>query len=161
MKKFIYSIFAVFALSSTFAACSKDDGDEVINYSTTAEQSSAGTYTGTVTRTLDGVTDTGTGTITLAAGGSAGVTNITVDFKGTDSKGKEFTVSGSTPANITYANNGYSFVQQVISGNTANTLGSEVTGTIDADGNMVVSLNIDQRNGRVLSTYVFLFTGKK
>lgn len=161
MKKFIYSILAVLALCSTLVACGSDDGDESISRSTSAEQASAGTYSGTFIRTLDGVTDSGSGTVTLAAGSSAGVTNVTINFTGTDSKGAAITVSGSSPANITYANHGYQFVQQVTAGNDANTLGTAFAGTIDENGVMTLSLNVDQRNGRVLSTYIFAFTGNK
>ena len=154
MKKFIYSMCAVIALGFAFVSCGDDDEDEVINYTTTPEQASAGTYSGTWTRTLNGVSETGSGTVTLSAGSTVGVTNITFTCE-------SFGLNGTSVANITNANHGFQFVQQITSDNPANTVGSAFAGQIDANGNLITSLNVDQRNGRVLVTYVYTFAGSK
>ena len=65
MKKFIYSVIAMLALGCTFVACSSDDDDPSYNFTSSAEQGSAGTYTGEWTRTSDdGTVETFAGTIT-------------------------------------------------------------------------------------------------
>ena len=77
MKKLLYSIIATLAFSCTLVACSDSNDDESYTYSTSADQATAGTYTGTWTRTLDGESETFEGSISLSSAGKAGVSNIT------------------------------------------------------------------------------------
>ena len=76
MKRFIYTVVALLTLGCTFVACGDDNDDPSISYDTTAEQGSAGTYTGEWTRIGDDGTATYSGSVTLAAGGVAYVTNV-------------------------------------------------------------------------------------
>ena len=153
MKKFIYSIFAVLALSCTLVACG-DDKDENISYSTTAEKGSEGTYTGTWTRTSDSGVETFEGSVALAAGASTGVTNVTFTCAG-------FSLDAASVANIWHSGHGYQFVNQVSENNADNKLGSAFSGAIDADGNLNVAFTVSQRSGRVQVQYKYEFVGKK
>lgn len=153
MKKFIYSIFAVLALSCTLVACG-DDKDENISYSTTAEKGSEGTYTGTWTRTSDSGVETSEGTVAFVAGASTGVTNVTFTCAG-------FSLDATSVANIWHSGHGYQFVNQVYENNPDNKLGVAFSGAVDADGNLKTSFTISQRNGRKLVEFKYEFVGKK
>lgn len=150
MKKFIYSIFAVLALSCTFVACGSDD-DENPNFSATAEQGSAGTYSGTWTRTGDDGTETFSGTITLAAAGS-GITSVT--FSCPDAE-----IYATSVANVWHANNGYGFVNQIVS--SANELGVAFTGRIDEKGAIAASFTFSQKVNRKNVEFMYEFIGNK
>ena len=150
MTKFVYSIFAVLALSCIFVACNNDDEDEVINYSTTPEQASAGTYNGTWTRTSNGVTETFSGSVTLSAGGSTGVTNITFSCPGAS-------LNASAVANVWNSFRDFQFVNQI----DTNGLGAAFAGRVNEAGELTSSFNIQQRSGRTLVTYVYSFVGNK
>ncbi len=151
MKKFIYSAIAVIALSCTFVACNSDD-DESISFSTTAEQGSAGTYSGKFTSTSDSGTETYNGTVTLAATDSTGVTNIS--FECADAN-----ISATSVANVWHSNYGYQFVNQVVSD--ANGLGVSFTGRIDENGNIVVAFTKNQKVGRKNYEFKYEFIGAK
>lgn len=151
MKKFIYSIFAVIALSCTFAACGSD-GDESINYSSSAEQGSAGTYNGTWTRTGDDGSASFSGSVTLAAGSSTGVTNVTFTCA-------EAELNATSVANVWHSNYGYEFFNQTASG--ANGLGASFAGRIDDKGNINTSFTISQKVGRKNVEFKYEFIGSK
>ena len=151
MKKIIYSIFAVIALSCTILSCSSKD-DESINYSTSAEQGSAGTYSGTWTRTGDEGTETFSGSMTLAAGSSTGVTNVTFSCP-------EAELNATSVANVWHANYGYQFFNQTAS--SANGLGVSFAGRIDEAGNIAASFTISQKVGRKNYQFKYEFIGKK
>ena len=151
MKKFIYSIFAVIALSCTFAACGSDD-DESINYSSSAEQGSAGTYNGTWTRTGDDGSESFSGSLTLAAGSSTGVTNVTFTCA-------EAELNATSVANVWHANYGYEFFNQTTS--SANGLGTSFAGRIDENGSISASFTISQKVGRKNVEFKYEFIGSK
>ena len=65
MKKIIYSLFVILALSCIFVSCSDDDGDAPAPAGNPAE-AAAGTYTGTWCRVLNNDTVRGEGTLTIA-----------------------------------------------------------------------------------------------
>ncbi len=150
MKKFIYSIFAVLALSCTLVACGSDD-DESANFSTSAEQGSAGTYSGTWTRTGDDGTETFSGSVTLAAAGS-GQTNVT--FNCPDAE-----LNATSIANVWHANNGYGFFNQTVSD--ANGLGVSFAGRIDEKGGLSTSFTFSQKVGRKNVEFKYEFIGSK
>jgi hypothetical protein len=151
MKKFIYSVIAVLALGCTFVACGDDD-DPSYSFSSSAEQGSAGTYTGEWTRTSDdGTVETFAGTITLAAAG----TNATdVTFSCPDAS-----LDATSIANVFHANNGYQFFNQTVSD--ANKLGVAFSGRIDEAGNMTTNFTRSQRVGRKNYEFKYEFKGKK
>ena len=149
MKKLIYSLLTVFALGCGFTACSDDD-DEVINYSTTAEKASAGTYSGTWTRTSGTTTNEYEGTITLVATDSIGATDITFSCP-------EASLNATSVANVWNAGHGFQFVNNI----ETNGLGTKFAGSISAEGEMMAAFKISQRNGRVLTEYTYNFVGKK
>lgn len=149
-------MFAVLTLGFTFVACGDDDDDEVINYSTTAEQASAGTYSGTWTRIVEGTenTETGSGTITFSAGSATGVSNVNFECSA-------FSLSASSPANIWNSNYGFQFVQQVSENNPANVLGVAFAGEITKEGVLTTGFTISVKSGRTTTKYNYSFVGNK
>jgi hypothetical protein len=155
MKKIIYAIFAVLTLGFSFAACGDDNNDEIINYSTSAEQASAGTYNGTWTRIGDnGVPENFSGSITLTPGSAAGVSVVTFSCP-------EAKLEASSVANVWNIKHGFRFLNQVTDNNPDNTLGAAFAGEIDENGVMTISFTINQRSGRQLVKYNFAFKGNK
>ncbi len=151
MKRFIYSVIAVLTLGCTFVACGSDD-DENINFSTTAEQGSAGTYSGTWVQVGPDETVSYSGTVTLAAGSSTGVTNVT--FSCPDAK-----LDATSVANVWHSNYGYQFCNQVVS--TANGLGAGFAGRISESGALNTSFTISQKVGRKNYEFKYEFNGTK
>ena len=145
MKRFIYSVIAMLALGCTFVACSSDDDDPSYNFTSSAEQGSAGTYTGEWTRTSDA------GTITLAAAGT-NVTNVTFSIP-------DASLDATSIANVWHANYGYQFHNQLVSD--ANKLGVAFSGRIDEAGNMTAAFTRSQKVGRKNYEFKFEFKGKK
>lgn len=155
MKKFIYSALVVLTFSFTLIACGDDNNDENINYSTTAEQASAGTYSGTWTRVGDdGKEENFSGTVTLTAGSTTGVTSIAFSCP-------EAKLEATSLANVWNAKYGFHFLNQISDNNADNKLGAPFAGEIDENGVLVTSFTISQRSGRTLVKYNFSFTGKK
>lgn len=149
MKKYIYSLVTALALCCGFASCGDDNDDPVINYDTTAAQGSAGTYSGTWSKTANGVETTSTGSVTLVEAGTAN-TNITLSCP-------EFNINATSIANITHASYGYIFNNNV----TTNPLEAPFAGRIDADGTIQLNFQKEVREGRLRTIYVFKFIGKK
>jgi len=152
MKKYIFSALAALALSCTFVACGDDNDDPSINFDTTASQGSAGTYSGTWTRTGDDGTAEYSGTVTLAAAGGANATNVTFSCP-------EASLDATSIANVWHANYGYQFFNQTASD--ANGLGVSFSGRIDESGNMVTSFTLSQKVGRKNYEFKYEFRGKK
>lgn len=152
MKKYIFSAIAALALSCAFVACGDDNDDPSINYDKTAAQGSAGTYSGTWTRTGDDGSETYSGSVTLEAGSGSNVTNVTFSCP-------ETSLDATSIANVWHANYGYQFHNQTAS--TANGLGASFAGRIDENGNMSTSFTINQRVGRKNYEFKYEFIGKK
>lgn len=152
MKKYIFSAIAALALSCAFVACGDDNDDPSINYDKTAAQGSAGTYSGTWTRTGDDGSETYSGSVTLEAGSGANVTNVTFSCP-------ETSLDATSIANVWHANYGYQFFNQTASA--ANGLGTSFAGRIDENGNMSTSFTINQRVGRKNYEFKYEFIGKK
>ena len=152
MKRFIYSVVAMLALSCTFVACGDDNDDPSINYDKTAAQGSAGTYSGTWTRTGDARSETFSGTVTLVAGNGANVTSVTFSCPETN-------LEATSVANVWHANYGYQFVNQTLSNE--NGLGATFAGRIDESGALNASFTVSQRVGRQNIEYGYEFLGKK
>lgn len=150
MKKFIYAVFAVLTLGLTCVACGDDNEDAVYNYGTTPEQATAGTYTGMWIRTSDEGTETYDGSVTIAAGGSAGVANITFSCPSSE-------LNATSIANIWNSNNDFQFVNQV----EGNGLGAAFAGRVYADGKLNTSFTITQRVGRKQVKMSYEFIGSK
>ena len=152
MKKYIFSAIAALALSCAFVACGDDNDDPSINYDKTAAQGSAGTYSGTWTRTGDDGSETYSGSVTLEAGSGANVTNVTFSCP-------ETSLDATSIANVWHANYGYQFFNQTNSA--ANGLGASFSGRIDEAGNMNASFTISQKVGRKNYEFKYEFRGKK
>ena len=151
MKRFIFSAITMLTLGCTILSCSSKD-DESINYSSSAEQGSAGTYSGTWTRTGDEGTETFSGSMTLAAGSQNGVTNVTFTCP-------EAELNATSVANVWHSNYGYQFLNQTAS--SANGLGVAFAGRIDETGNIAASFTISQKVGRKNYEFKYEFIGKK
>ena len=151
MKRFIYSIITVLALGCTFVACSDDNDDPSINYTSSAEEGSAGTYTGEWTRIGSESTDVYSGTITLSAAGT-NATNVTFSCP-------DASLNATSIANVWHANYGYQFFNQTASD--ANKLGVSFSGRIDESGNIDASFTLSQRVGRKNYEFKYEFRGKK
>lgn len=151
MKRFIYSVITVLALGCTFVACSDDNDDPSINYTSSAEEGSAGTYTGEWTRIGSESTDVYSGTITLSAAGT-NATNVTFSCP-------DASLNATSIANVWHANYGYQFFNQTASD--ANKLGVSFAGRIDEAGNMNASFTLSQRVGRKNYEFKYEFRGKK
>ena len=152
MKRFIFSVIAVLTLGCTFVACGDDNDDPNIDFDTTAEQGSAGTYTGEWTRIGDDGTVTYSGSVTLVASGTANVTNVTFSCP-------DASLDATSVANIWHANYGYEFFNQTVS--SANALGASFAGRIDEVGNMDAAFTISQKVGRKNYEFKYEFKGKK
>lgn len=159
MKKLIYSLFAVLALSCTFVACSDDDDDAAAPAGNPAE-AAAGTYTGTWQIILDGDTAVTPGTVTLAPGDTAFVAKVGVDIpeytikvNGRDSKR---TFSAKEVANIAFAGNANSFVFSNASGVKLGNFAGRI-----AEGSANVYFQTSERVGRKNYTFVYNFVGAR
>ena len=152
MKKYIFSAIAALALSCTFVACGDDNDDPSISYDTTAAQGSAGTYSGTWTRTGDEGVDQFSGSVTLAAASEGNVTNVTISCPDAD-------INATSVANVWHSNYGYQFFNQTVSD--ANTLGAAFSGRIDENNSMSMSFTISQKVGRKNYQFKYEFIGKK
>ncbi len=153
MKKLLYPLFFALALGFTFVSCDDDDLYTPTPNPVTPETVAAGVYEGTLTRTQTntGAVETSTGTVTVVAD-SAYCADIVFDCAG------DFSYQAKGVANITYANDGFYFFNNLASGNG---LGAIFSGTIDADDNLNTSFTITQRQGFTSVTFKYEFEGKK
>lgn len=151
MKKIIFSFIAVLTLGLGLTACGSD-GDESIHYDTTPEQATAGTYSGTWTRTLDGNDETFSGTVTMASAGKTGVTTITFSCP-------DASLNATSVANVWNSKYDFQFVNQTVSAD--NGLGAAFAGRISEAGVLTTSFTITQRVGRKAYEYKYSFTGSK
>ncbi|MBR5749505.1 MAG: hypothetical protein IKY01_12080 [Prevotella sp.] len=151
MKRFIYSVIAMLALGCTFVACGDDNDDPSIDFTSSAEEGSAGTYTGEWTRISSEGTDVYSGTITLTAAGT-NATNVTFSCP-------DASINASSIANVWHANYGYQFFNQTTGD--ANKLGVAFSGRIDEAGNLDASFTLSQRVGRKNYEFKYEFRGKK
>lgn len=151
MKKFIFSAMAFLALSCGFASCGDDNNDPSYNHNGTPAQETAGTYSGTFTRTNGDEVTTASGTITLAANATNG--NYTdVSFSCAD-----FSLNAQSIANVTFANEGFAFENS----NAGNGLGTKFQGRSTDGQNLKVVFTLSQRQGRKLVEFAFSFVGSK
>ena len=151
MKRFIYSVIAMLALGCTFVACGDDNDDPSIDFTSSAEEGSAGTYTGEWTRISSEGTNVYSGTITLTAAGT-NTTNVTFSCP-------DASINATSIANVWHANYGYQFFNQTTSD--ANKLGVAFSGRIDESGNLDASFTLSQRVGRKNYEFKYEFRGKK
>ena len=139
------------ALSCTFVACGDDNDDPSIDFTSSAEEGSAGTYTGEWTRISSEGTNVYSGTITLTAAGT-NTTNVTFSCP-------DASINATSIANVWHANYGYQFFNQTTSD--ANKLGVAFSGRIDESGNLDASFTLSQRVGRKNYEFKYEFRGKK
>jgi hypothetical protein len=150
MKKYIFAAFALFTLSCSFVACSDDDEDEVISYSTTPEKASAGTYTGTWTKEGEDGTNTFDGTVTLVATDSVRCTDITFSCPGAS-------LEKSSVANVWNSGRGFQFVNQL----ETNGLGTAFAGRISENGVLTTAFTISEKVGRITKKFNYTFEGRR
>ena len=150
MKKIIYSLFVILALSCTFVSCSDDDGDAPAPAGNPAE-AAAGTYTGTWCRVLNNDTVRGEGALTIAPTDSMYCADFTFEAPTLDLK-------ASSVANIAFAGaDGKSFSFN-------NTLGADGLGDFYGqitNGVATVKFSKEVRVGRKRNIYNFSFEGTK
>lgn len=152
MKKIIFSLAAMLALSCSFISCGNDD-DNDITFSTTPEKAAAGTYTGNWTITSDAETVEGAGTITIAPTSTPYNADITIEGSFSTTA---LNVNATSIANISHANNGF-----VFNNNATNPLGASFTGKIDDNGTIGVNFQKEVKVGRKQYKYNYVFWGKK
>ena len=152
MKKIIFSLAAMLALSCSFISCGNDD-DNDITFSTTPEKAAAGTYTGNWTITSDAETVEGSGTITIAPTSTPYNADITIEGSFSTTA---LNVNATSIANITHANYGF-----VFNNNSINPLGASFTGKIDENGTIGVNFQKEVKVGRKQYKYNYVFWGKK
>jgi hypothetical protein len=152
MKKIIFSLAAMLALSCSFISCGNDD-DNDITFSTTPEKAAAGTYTGNWTITSDAETVEGSGTITIAPTSTPYNADITIEGSFSTTA---LDVNATSIANISHANNGF-----VFNNNATNPLGASFTGKIDDNGTIGVNFQKEVKVGRKQYKYNYVFWGKK
>jgi len=150
MKKIFYLLIATIAFSFTMVSCG-DDGDENIKYSTTADQATAGTYVGTITKQLAGSEEIESFpcTVTLESV-SAGVSNITV-FCDPES------INSSAVVNIWNAKYDFFFVN-----NLATVFGiNGIAGKVLQDGTLTTSFTLSKIIKKKNYEYIYKFEGTK
>lgn len=161
MKKILYFFVGVFTLSMTFIACDDDDDSGTTSrnstFSVTPEIAAAGTYEGDYIRVQSGTTDTteNKGTIIISARDTAYCANISFVCSGF-----EFTDFNSV-TNITYANNGFMFSNDLSTFVIDNKEQSvPFYGTIDENKNIIARFTITQKSGRSTKVFYYTFNGK-
>ncbi len=163
MKKFLYFLFAVLALSCTFVACSDDDDDDAAAITGNPAPAAAGTYVGTWTIEGDVDTVTTSGTITVAATDSAYTADFTfvadeVSMYVTATSTSSISLDATSVSNITYAGSTSRFMYQ--NGSENNGLGTAFAGIIE-DGSITSYFTITQKVGRKSYTFKYNFEGTK
>lgn len=162
MKKILYTLFAILALSCTFVSCSDDDEDAAAPAGNPAEVA-AGTYTGTWSITLDTTTVEVPGSITVAATDSDYTADITIacdqyTMKVGRSRSR-LGINVTSIANIAYAGgNGESF--QFNNGVDSNPLGVAFAGRID-NGKAIAYFTKKLRVGLRTNDFNYRFSGQK
>lgn len=161
MKKAIYSLMAVCALTLGFVSCSDDTDLDRGQHSDLPEAKAQGTYAGTLTIYDTAVSDTtithsGAATVTLAPGSNSYSANFTMQSEAADA-------NGDCTVNIAWSNDGFKFAIPAASGTIANGSSANVTvnGEVQPDGSMVVSYSKTVRSGRSTKTFFYKFSGKK
>ena len=156
MKKIIFSFIAVLALGCGFTSCGSDD-DEKITYDQPAQVAAVGTYTGTWTRSLEGVDETFSGTVTITATDRTGVIDIT--FSSPDAS-----LDKTSLANVWNSGYEFQFMNQqppTKEPKDPKDMDAAFSGRIDAEGSLTTSFTINQKVGRKAYDYNYSFIGKK
>ena len=157
MKKFLFGIFAVAALSLGFVSCDDDDDIDRGTHKTGAASAFAGEYAGLWTIiSSDGVTiekDSIDGSVIVAASDTAAsIVNITLTCADiTAINGK------STDVNISWKNSNAKFSNPLSS----NGIGTLINGEISGDGQLDTKFSLSVRSGRSTVTKFYKFTGNK
>lgn len=151
MKNLFKIAFLAFALCLTYTSCDTDDEDGVAETGapTNPEKETAGVYTGTWTREYNGDITTAEGTVTLEAGETAYITNVTAVCT-------QFSLNNTSIANITPSGN---FFQNIKTG-TANGFGVTFSGKAQ-DGTATMAFTLTQKAGRKTLTYNYSFEGTR
>ena len=151
MKKLLSGIFLLMALGLSFTACSDDD-DENINHDATPEIATAGTYTGTWTRTnvSEGTATTATGTLTFESTGTPYVTKVSA-------KCEEFGIDKQCVANIAWVANDCLYNNM----RATNDFGTTFSGKITAGSVANIAYRLTEREGRTTYIYDYTFEGAK
>lgn len=149
MKKLINTLFLLMFVCLGFSSCHDEVGIPDAGKPGNPEKEIVGSYTGTWTRTLDGVETTATGTITFTAGDKAYVANVAVECP-------EFGVSLSGPANVAKNSAGYTFYNQE---SKSNGFGTTYYGRI-VDGVATINFTLSQKEGRKTYLYIYSFLGQ-
>lgn len=154
MKKIFYIALALLTCTVTFTSCEEEDDFGNSNYEIVDDAAAAvaGTYTGTWTRTLNGVDETQTGTITLSTTDASYYVNVTF------SEGLEsFGVSAVTvKSNISQQGDRFIIVNPV----STNDQGTSFRMYVE-DGNLTGSFVKTIKNGRLSYEYSYAFDGNK
>lgn len=155
MKKLLLSLLALMTLGCSLTACSSDDNeDPVYNHTQTPEQAAQGTYSGQFIRlqanSSTAVPEYGEGTLVIIPSDTAYVAHVRFECA-------ELAISAETPVNITYANDGFMFSNDL----STNPLGSPISGHINAVGTAESGFQLKIRQGRSTKTFDISFSGTR
>lgn len=154
MKKILFALFAVMALVLT--SC-KDKVEPVDpGTPTNPEKTLAGTYTGTWTRTLDGVTETGQGTIVIAPTDERYICTVTISCPSLDDSARPaINITGTDVANITPARTVFNAFGD------AEKIAGVFSGKISEANELTMQFTRSIKEGRKTFTYSYTFEGVK
>lgn len=142
-------MIALFAMTPVLVSCGDDDNSNA-KHATAPEIAAVGTYAGTWSRTLDGATEEGQGTITIDA--NLDGTNIgTVTFTCAG-----LSLSATSIANFAWANDEVRFYHNAIGSD--NKLGVPFTGKIN-NGVATSDFILNVKVGRKSYDYTYHFEG--
>lgn len=152
MKSIIKGLFMTIMMCVFLTSCRDDaefpDSGPVMN----PEIETAGVYTGTWTRvnTTTNEEEVVPGTMTLKAGNSAYVTEITI-------QSTDLNLDLTAMANITPGGKGYMYQNTM----TDNPFGNRFSGNITKDFQIDIFFKVTITEGRKKTTYEYSFVGKK
>ena len=163
MKKILYSIFLLLAISGTFVSCGDDDPADAPAPAGNPAEAAAAKYTGNWTVISSGDTVVVPGTIEIAATDSAYTANFTftseqfsINVGGKDQTTK---LNATSVANIAFAGASGKSFDYSNSSNT-NPMGTSFAGKI-FEGNITSLFTLQQKVGRKKYEFSYRFVGQR
>lgn len=153
MKKILFSLLAVLALTACGSKSSEEDENIDGPLTSTPEIEAQGSYIGTFTRILANSAtaepETAEGWLTITASDTAYVAHVRFECQ-------PLGVDAGTVVNISFAGKGFVFYNDLAS----NTLGSPISGRISEDKLTEANFQLKIRQGRSTKTFDINFSGK-
>lgn len=150
MKKILSILMLAMAFGFACTSCSDDSSADDIHFTAPAEKEAAGSYTGTLTRTLSGEMTEASAVFTIEATETPHLARLVLSSP-------DLSVETSVAVNIAHANDRIVFYNN----SETNTIGAPIKGVIDVKKQLTVDFQMKQRSGRGTKTFNFSFTGAK